>query len=203
MLLVDSSGSIGDNFKEVRKFLHAFVDRFNLRPDKVRVGLAQFSDRTYQEFLLGDYLDKTDLRQKLDDLIHHGGRTNTGQALTFIRENYFNLARKNIPGIAIVITDGESSDAVDEPAQRLRNMGVAIFVIKVGTGNMKKLRAIANYPHEEFLFSINSYQDLQGLQESLHSKVCFTVGVQSGGNILPCMLSHLCLYSGIVEYKNP
>lgn len=200
MLLVDSSNSIGDGFKEVRHFLHAFVDRFNLKPNKVRVGLAQFSDRTYQEFLLGDYLDKGDLHQKLDGLIYRRGGTNTGQALTFIRENYFNLARKNVPGIAIVITDGESSDAVDEPAQRLRNMGVAIFVIRVGTGNMEKLRTVANIPHEEFLFSINSYQELQGLKESLRNKVCFTVGVQSEGNILPCMLSHLCLYCGIVEY---
>jgi len=194
VLLVDSSSSIGDNFKEVRTFLHAFVDQFNLRPDKVRVGLAQFSDRTYQEFLLGDYLDKADLHQKLDGLIYRRGGTNTGQALTFIREKYFNLVRKNIPSIAIVITDGESRDAVDEPAQRLRNMGVAIFVIRVGTGNMEKLRTIANIPHEEFLFSINSYQELQGLKESLRNKVCFTVGVQSEGNILPCMLSHLCLY---------
>ncbi|XP_077052973.1 collagen alpha-4(VI) chain-like [Siphateles boraxobius] len=179
VLLVDSSNSIGDNFKEVRTFLHAFVDRFNLTPDKVRVGLAQFSDRTYQEFLLGDYLDKEDLHQKLDGLIYRRGGTKTGQALTFIRENYFNLARKNIPGIAIVITDGESTDAVDEPAQRLRNMGVAIFVIRVGKGNMEKLRSIANIPHEEFLFSINSYQELQGLKESLRNKVCFTLGVQS------------------------
>ncbi|XP_048059794.1 collagen alpha-6(VI) chain-like isoform X2 [Megalobrama amblycephala] len=180
VLLVDSSGSIGDSdFKEVRKFLHVFVEQFNLRPDKVRVGLAQFSDRPYQEFLLGDYLDKKDLHQKLDELIYRRGGTNTGQALTFIRENYFSLARKNVPGIAIVITDGESRDAVEEPAQRLRNMGVAIFVIRVGMGNMEKLRTMANVPHEEFLFSIDSYQELQGLKVSLHNKVCFTVEVQS------------------------
>ncbi|XP_067241669.1 collagen alpha-6(VI) chain-like isoform X3 [Chanodichthys erythropterus] len=180
VLLVDSSGSIGDSdFEEVRKFLHVFVEQFNLRPDKVRVGLAQFSDRPYQEFLLGDYLDKKDLQQKLDELIYRRGGTNTGQALTFIRENYFSLARKNVPGIAIVITDGESQDAVEEPAQRLRNMGVAIFVIRVGMGNMEKLRTIANVPHEEFLFSIDSYQELQGLKVSLRNKVCFTVEVQS------------------------
>ncbi|XP_048062039.1 collagen alpha-4(VI) chain-like [Megalobrama amblycephala] len=180
VLLVDSSGSIGDSdFEEVRKFLHAFVEQFNLRPDKVRVGLAQFSDRPYQEFLLGDYLDKKDLQQKLDELIYRRGGTNTGQALTFIRENYFSPARKNVPGIAIVITDGESRDPVEEPAQRLRNMGVAIFVIRVGMGNMEKLRTIANVPHEEFLFSIDSYQELQGLKESLRNKVCFTVEVQS------------------------
>ncbi|KAF4106106.1 hypothetical protein G5714_013768 [Onychostoma macrolepis] len=176
VLLVDSSGSIGDSdFEEVRKFLHAFVDSFNLRPDKVRVGLAQFSDRPYQEFLLGAYSDKKDLHQKLNRLIYRRGGTNTGQALTFIRENYFSLPRKNVPGIAIVITDGESNDDVEEPSQRLRNLGVFIFVIRVGTGNMEKLRAIANIPHEEFLFSIDSYQELQGLKESLRNKVCFTL----------------------------
>ncbi|XP_016298693.1 collagen alpha-4(VI) chain-like [Sinocyclocheilus anshuiensis] len=180
VLLVDSSGSIGDShFKEVREFLHSFVDSFNLRPDKVRVGLAQYSDMPHKEFLLGDYSDKTDLHQKLTDLIYRGGSTNTGLALTFIRENYFTLARQNVPGIAIVITDGESNDDVEEPSQRLRNLGVSIFVIRVGTGNMEKLRTIANIPHEEFLFSIDSYQELQVLKESLRNKVCFTVTVQS------------------------
>uniref|UniRef100_A0A671KY16 VWFA domain-containing protein n=1 Tax=Sinocyclocheilus anshuiensis TaxID=1608454 RepID=A0A671KY16_9TELE len=157
------------------EFLHSFVDSFNLRPDKVRVGLAQYSDMPHKEFLLGDYSDKTDLHQKLTDLIYRGGSTNTGLALTFIRENYFTLARQNVPGIAIVITDGESNDDVEEPSQRLRNLGVSIFVIRVGTGNMEKLRTIANIPHEEFLFSIDSYQELQVLKESLRNKVCFTV----------------------------
>uniref|UniRef100_A0A8C0Y9K5 Si:ch211-62a1.3 n=1 Tax=Cyprinus carpio carpio TaxID=630221 RepID=A0A8C0Y9K5_CYPCA len=180
VLLVDSSGSIGaSDFEEVRKFLHAFVDSFNLKPDKVRVGLAQFSDRPYQEFLIGDYLDKTDLHQKLNGLIYRRGGTNTGQALTFIRENYFSLARKSVPGIAIVITDGESNDDMEEPSRRLRNLGVFIFVIRLGMGNMEKLRAIANIPQEEFLFSIDSYQELQGLKESLRNKVCFTVLLQS------------------------
>lgn len=183
MLLVDSSGSIGvSDFEEMKKFLHSFVDGFNLEPDKVRVGLAQFSDKPYQEFLLGDYFNKNDLRQKLNNLIHYGGGTNIGLALTFIREKYFSLARQNVPGIAIVITDGDSNDNVEEPSQSLRNLGVSIFVIRVGKGNMEKSRAIANTPHEEFLFGINSYQELQALKESLRNKVCFTVTLQSQGN---------------------
>ncbi len=48
----------------------------------MKVGLAQFSDRPYQEFLLGEYLDKRDLHQKLNGLIYRRGGTNTGQALT-------------------------------------------------------------------------------------------------------------------------
>ncbi len=203
VLLVDSSGSIGESdFEEVREFLHAFVGVFNLTPNKVKVGLAQFSDRPYQEFLLGEYLDKRDLQQKLNGLIYRGGGTNTGQALTFIRENYFSLARKNVPGITIVITDGDSNDDVEEPSQRLRNLGVFIFVIRVGTGNMEKLRAISNIPHEEFLFSIDSYQELEGLKESLRNKVCFTVTLQSEGNrfYLVCF-KYLCLYYVILEFR--
>uniref|UniRef100_A0A8C2EDU7 VWFA domain-containing protein n=1 Tax=Cyprinus carpio TaxID=7962 RepID=A0A8C2EDU7_CYPCA len=200
VLLVDSSGSIGaSDFEEVRKFLHAFVDSFNLKPDKVRVGLAQFSDRPYQEFLIGDYLDKTDLHQKLNGLIYRRGGTNTGQALTFIRENYFSLARKSVPGIAIVITDGESNDDMEEPSRRLRNVGVFIFVIRLGMGNMEKLRAIANIPQEEFLFSIDSYQELQGLKESLRNKVCFTVLLQSEGNRFYLLCFPFLVFMGLLN----
>ncbi|KAA0718317.1 Collagen alpha-6(VI) chain [Triplophysa tibetana] len=182
VVLVDSSRSIGEKyFAEVRKFLHTFVDKFNLRVDKVRLGLIQFSDKPYPEFLLGDYVDKKELHQKLDNLIYRKGRTNTGQALTFVHENYFNLARNNVPRIAIVITDGDSEDSMEEPAQKLRNQGVSIFIIKVGKSNTAKLRSIANSPHEEFMFSIDSYQELQGLQESLRNKLCFTISEQLMG----------------------
>ncbi|XP_059372839.1 collagen alpha-6(VI) chain-like [Carassius carassius] len=177
VLLVDLSEGIEQS--EVRKFLHFFVDSFDLGPDKVRVGLAQYSDRPYQEFLLGDYSDKRDLHQKLNELIYRIGGTNTGQALTFIRKSYFRQAREKVPGIAIVITDGELNDDVEEPSRRLRVLGVSIFVIRVVKGNMEKLRTISNIPHEEFLFSIDSYQELQGLKESLRNKVCSTVTLQS------------------------
>uniref|UniRef100_A0A671KVJ0 VWFA domain-containing protein n=1 Tax=Sinocyclocheilus anshuiensis TaxID=1608454 RepID=A0A671KVJ0_9TELE len=178
VLLVDSSGSIGESdFEEVRKFLHSFVDSFNLRPDKVRVGLAQYSDRPYQEFLLGDYSDKRDLHQKLTDLIYRRGSTNTGLALTFIRDNYFRLARQNVPGIAIVITDGESNDDVEEPSQRLRNLGVSIFVIRVGRGNMEKLHTIQsddekNY-NTNFISEYSKFHSTAGCKQTTKADIYF------------------------------
>ncbi|KAA0718319.1 Collagen alpha-4(VI) chain [Triplophysa tibetana] len=182
VVLVDSSRSISEKyFAEVRKFLHTFVDNFNLRVEKVRLGLIQFSDKPYPEFLLGDYVDKKELHQKLDNLIYRKGGTKTGLALTFVHDNYFNLARNKVPRIAIVITDGDSQDSMEEPAQKLRNQGVSIFIIEVGKSNTAKLRSIANSPHEEFMFSIDSYQELQGLQESLRNKLCFAISEQLMG----------------------
>uniref|UniRef100_A0A8C2JHY4 Si:ch211-62a1.3 n=1 Tax=Cyprinus carpio TaxID=7962 RepID=A0A8C2JHY4_CYPCA len=181
VLLVDSSGSIGESdFEEVRKFLHAFVDRYNLRPDKVRVGLAQFSDIPYQEFLLGDYSDKRDLHHKLNDLIYRRGGPNPGLALTFIRENYFRQARQNVPGIAIVITDGESNDDVEEPSQRLRNLGVSIFVIRMKYISMQqKIRSAIDKWEDAAVVRGNSHVFLTECMFDVVADIAFIVDQSS------------------------
>lgn len=38
-------------------------------------------------------------------------------------------ARKGFPKVAMIITDGKSQDPVEEYAERLRNIGVEIFVL--------------------------------------------------------------------------
>ncbi|XP_072532864.1 collagen alpha-6(VI) chain [Salminus brasiliensis] len=180
VLLVDSSDTIGETyFREIKYFLRVFVEGLDINVARVRIGLAQYSDRPYQEFLLGEYADKADLLRKLNNIRYLRGKANTGVALDFIREDYFSQARKNVPHIAVVITDGVSRDAVEEPAQKLRMQGVITFVVKTGEANIEQLRAIANSPQQEFLFSSDSYQKLQELAENLRRKVCVAVDSQS------------------------
>ncbi|XP_076841877.1 collagen alpha-6(VI) chain [Brachyhypopomus gauderio] len=179
VLLVDSSDSVGDtNFAEVRHFLHTFVDGLEVRGDKVRVGLAQFSHAPYQEFLLDTHADKADLLKNLDSIVYRKGGKNIADALDYIRDSYFSQARKNVPRIAIVITNGDSNDAAEEAAQNLRKQGVVIFVIKTRDVDPRQLSTIANSPQEEFLLSVENYQKLQGLVEKLHMRVCHVVGDQ-------------------------
>ncbi|KAK1791235.1 hypothetical protein P4O66_013255, partial [Electrophorus voltai] len=176
VLLVDSSDSVGDtNFAEIRRFLHTFVDRLEIGGDKVRVGLAQFSHAPYQEFLLDAYRDKANLLKQLENIMYHKGGTNIAKALDFIRESYFSQARKNVPRIAIVITNGNTNDTAEEAAQKLRQQGVVIFVIKTGQADATHLSTVANSPQEEFLFSVDTYQKLDGLVENLRRRVCNAV----------------------------
>lgn len=182
---MDSSDSIGDTrFEEVRHFLHAFVKSLEVGIQKVRVGLAQFSNRPHQEFLLGaNEAMKEDLLRKLLSITYlKGGPKRTGLALDFIQNNYFSQARQNVSKIAIVITDGESSDAVQEPAQELRKQGVVIFVVETGPANSVQLQAIANSPQKEFLFSMDNYQNVTNLIENLRRRVCVAVDDQLRGN---------------------
>lgn len=183
---MDSSDTIGDTkFGEIRRFLHEFVQGLDIGEKKVRVGLAQFSNQPYQEFLFSaDEAMKEDLLGKLLSITYRkGGPKRTGIALDFIRNTYFSQARQDISKIAVVITDGESSDGVQGPAQELRKQGVVVFVVKMGPADTAQLQAIANSPQKEFLFSRDGYQNLADLIENLRRRVCIAVDDQLRGNL--------------------
>uniref|UniRef100_A0A3Q2QAF6 VWFA domain-containing protein n=1 Tax=Fundulus heteroclitus TaxID=8078 RepID=A0A3Q2QAF6_FUNHE len=178
VFLVDSSGSIGsENFATVRTFLRNVIENLDIGPDKVRVGLAQFGIDPKEEFLLTDPRDKESLLNAVDNISFlRSTSTNTGQALNFIRENYFSdirtLPGQKVPQIAVVLTDGASNDDVDVPAFLLTQKGVLVFAIAVGKFNLDQLKMIANKPSEQFVFSIESFQALQDLANTMLKRVC-------------------------------
>lgn len=196
MFLVDGSGSIGDeNFNQVKLFLRSFVSGLTVASDKVRIGLAQFTDDTYQEFLLKDHDNVQEVLDQIAQLQYRQGGTYLGKGLSFLYTNYFNLAggsQRNVPKIAIVITDGESSDEVAVPAQELRNIGVLIYAIGVGQYNEKQLRSVANKPASRFLFSIKNYKELQNIMDNIQRTVCTSVTAKAEGNIFTSSV-YLCL----------
>ena len=187
VFLVDGSSSIGiDNFSMTRDFLKSVVTGLDIGPDKVRIGLAQYSDETHQEFLLKDHMDKSSLLPALDEFPYRTGNRSTGKAMDFLVKRYFteeagSRARMRVPQIAVVITDGDSGDDVVAPAKSLRQHGVIVFGIGVGQANLMELKAIANQPSERFLFTIDSYQALHRMTEGLLQTVCMSVEDQRQG----------------------
>ncbi|XP_065813644.1 collagen alpha-6(VI) chain isoform X1 [Labrus bergylta] len=181
VFLVDGSSSIGiSNFQEMRQFLRSVITGLDIGPDKVRVGLAQYSDEPYKEFLLKDHMDKDSLLAEVDTFQYRTGGTETGKAMTFLLKEYFtqeagSRAKDRVPQIAVVITDGDSADDVILPAQELRQRNVIIFGIGVGQFNLKELGSIANLPSDRYLFTIDSYQALQRLTDGLLKTVCTSV----------------------------
>ncbi|KAL7886996.1 hypothetical protein AOLI_G00047170 [Acnodon oligacanthus] len=181
VFLVDGSSSIGDeDFLKVKQFLHTFIEGLDVRSDKIRVGLVQFSNDPHQEILLGKYADKNELLEKVDELVYRKGGTETGKALSFLQNYYFTQAGgsrigQNVPQIAVVITDGDSGDDMKKPATELRNKGVLIFTIGVGKVNTTELQSIANKPHRRFLINFSNYQELVKETASMMDRVCVSV----------------------------
>ncbi|KAM6910514.1 collagen alpha-6(VI) chain-like [Xenentodon cancila] len=181
VFLVDGSSSIGaDNFQEVRMFLRNVINGFDIGSKKVQIGLAQYGNEPVQEFLLNTYADKKSLLAAVEQLPYREGRTYTGNALNFLQKNYFteaagSRASKQVPQIAVVITDGDSDDGVEAPALGLRQHGVTIFGIGVGDYNRKQLESIANWPPEHFLFTMENFQALQSMTDRLLETVCISM----------------------------
>ncbi|XP_053699895.1 collagen alpha-6(VI) chain-like isoform X1 [Synchiropus splendidus] len=181
VFVVDGSSSIGpNNFQEVRGFLQNLVNGLDIGPDKVRVGLVQYSNEPYQEFLLKDHMDNTSLLNAIDSFQYRGGGTETGKAINFTREMYFkeeagSRASQRVPQIAVVITDGESIDDVVVPSKEMRDHGVIVFSIGVGDANQKQLSDIANQPSSRFSSYIDSFQSLKWLTDALLQTVCVSI----------------------------
>ncbi|XP_075993570.1 collagen alpha-6(VI) chain [Genypterus blacodes] len=181
VFLIDGSSSIGlVSFQEVRQFLRTVIEGLDIGPNKVRLGLAQYSDEPHQEFLLKDHMDKKSLLAAVENVPYRTGNTATGKAITFLQEQFFtkeagSRSAEQVPQIAVVITDGDSADDVVAPAQLLRKHGVIVFGIGVGAANRVELQAIANLPHHRFLLNIDNYQALQMLTEGLLQTVCVSM----------------------------
>ncbi|KAM6935984.1 collagen alpha-6(VI) chain-like isoform 1-T2 [Lycodopsis pacificus] len=181
VFLVDGSSSIGSvNFQEARSFVRSLIKALDIGPDKVRIGLAQYSNKTFPEFLLKDHTNKKSLLAAVEKFPYRKGGTKTGEAIEYLLKNYFtedagSRANQRVPQIVVVITDGDSRDNVTASAQLLRQHGVIVFGIGVGAANREKMESIANWPPKRFLSSIDNYQDLKTLKDHLLQMVCVTV----------------------------
>lgn len=178
VFLIDGSTSIGsNNFKEIKYFIKNVTEALDIGPNKVQIGLAQYSLTTTQEFLLKEYKDKSSLQTAVENINYQTGGTYTGQAISFLKEKYFiedagSRINQQVPQIAVIITDGDSWDDVKVPAESLRKEGVRVFGIAVGLKKLEVLHSIANRPPEHFVFAIDNFNALPGLLDSLLQTVC-------------------------------
>nr|XP_015825821.2 collagen alpha-1(XII) chain isoform X3 [Nothobranchius furzeri] len=182
VFLVDGSWSVGrENFKHIRSFIAALAGAFDIGEDKTRVAVVQYSTDTRTEFPLTRYTRRGDLLQAINSLPYKGGNTMTGDAIDYLIKNIFTEAagsRKGFPKVAMIITDGKSQDAVQEHAERLRNIGVEIFVLGIKGADEDELREIASTPHNKHVYNVPNFDLIQDVQRRIITEVCSGVDDQ-------------------------
>uniref|UniRef100_A0A3B4CGT1 Collagen, type VII, alpha 1 n=1 Tax=Pygocentrus nattereri TaxID=42514 RepID=A0A3B4CGT1_PYGNA len=180
VFLVDGSSSIGRaNFVLVKTFMAGIVKPFAGRvgPSGVRFGAVQYSDTARLEFTFTTYLNGTELVSAIENLNYKGGNTRTGAGLKYIADNFFNPATaRDVPKIAILITDGKSQDNVQDPAQKLRSLGVTIFAVGIKSADQNELNIIASPPQSEFTSFIGNFRGLSSLLPLVTPRVCASSG---------------------------
>ena len=113
--LLDKSTSIHtvENFKKELNFVTTVVDSLELGPTKSQVGVMTFSDQPKMKFHLNDYTSKTAMVNAISNIKWEYGNTYLDRALAMVRTQGLNPdygSRPEVPQIAVIITDGESTD---------------------------------------------------------------------------------------------
>ncbi|XP_061097107.1 collagen alpha-1(XII) chain-like [Conger conger] len=179
VLLVDGSYSIGlANFAKVRAFLEVLVKTFDIGRDKVQISLVQYSRDPHTEFALNTHNDLDAVVKAVRTFPYRGGSTNTGRAMTYVREKIFvsaRGARTNVPRVTILITDGKSSDAFKDPATRLRSTDVEIFAVGVKDAVRSELEAIASEPKETHVYTVEDFDAFQRISKELTQSICLRI----------------------------
>ncbi|XP_068454822.1 collagen alpha-1(XII) chain [Clinocottus analis] len=179
VLLVDGSYSIGlANFAKLRAFLEVLVTTFDIGRDKVQISLVQYSRDPHTEFFLNTHQDLSAMVKAVRTFPYRGGSTNTGRAMDYVREKVFQAsrgARPNVPRVNILLTDGKSSDAFQEPATKLRNADVEIFAVGVKDAVRTELEAIANEPADTHVYTVEDFDAFQRISKELTQSICLRI----------------------------
>ena len=183
VFLIDESGSISSgSFRSSLRFIRSVIDAFpdeNLRGENgTRFGLALFSSAYRDEFYLSRYSSKSQYFTALSSVRQGRGGTRLGSALRQISSRQFNEVRGLRPGnyglprILIVLTDGQSSDAVATPAARLRAQNIVIYAIGVGGYNRVQLNAVAS-SQDMHVYFLSSFASLTDFAATLTASTCY------------------------------
>uniref|UniRef100_A0A8C7Z063 Collagen, type XII, alpha 1b n=1 Tax=Oryzias sinensis TaxID=183150 RepID=A0A8C7Z063_9TELE len=179
VFLVDGSYSIGPaNFVKVRAFLETLVSTFDVGPGKVQISLVQYSRDPHTEFFLNTHKDLESVLNAVRTFPYRGGSTNTGKAMTYVRQKIFQSsrgARENVPRVTILITDGKSSDAFKDAAAKLRNTDVEVFAVGVKDAVRSELEAIANSPAESHVYTVEDFDSFQRISKQLAQSICLRI----------------------------
>uniref|UniRef100_I3JJM1 Collagen type XIV alpha 1 chain n=1 Tax=Oreochromis niloticus TaxID=8128 RepID=I3JJM1_ORENI len=177
VFLVDGSWSIGDeNFLKIIRFLYSTsgaLDRIG--PEGTQVAIAQFSDDARTEFKLNSYSDKEGLLDAINKISYKGGNTKTGRAIQHVKKNIFTEeagARRGIPKVLVVLTDGRSQDDVNKVSKEMQMEGYIVFAIGFADADYGELVSIASKPSDRHVFFVDDLDAFKKIEEKLVTFVC-------------------------------
>lgn len=178
-LIEEFSRDRQSNFQQVVNFLKTTVRSLNVFPD-VRIGLVFYGEKPRLEFSLDAFQTPAKILEHLDKLTSRGqrGRTKTGAALDFLRNEVFipekgSRSKQGVQQIAVVITEGFSQDNVSRPASLLRRAGVTVYAVGTQLASKSEdLEKIASYPPWKHAIPLESFLQLSIVGSKIKNKLC-------------------------------
>uniref|UniRef100_A0A4W2HIE0 Matrilin 2 n=1 Tax=Bos indicus x Bos taurus TaxID=30522 RepID=A0A4W2HIE0_BOBOX len=196
VFIIDSSRSVNTHdYAKVKEFIVDILQFLDIGPDVTRVGLLQYGSTVKNEFSLKTFKRKSEVERAVKRMRHLSTGTMTGLAIQYALNIAFSEAegarplRENVPRVIMIVTDGRPQDSVAEVAAKARDTGILIFAIGVGQVDFNTLKAIGSEPHEDHVFLVANFSQIETLTSVFQKKLC-TVHMCS---ILEHNCAHFCI----------
>lgn len=179
--MVDGSNYVGNaNLPAIQNFISSIVNKLDVQPERVRIGLIQFAERQKTEFFLNTHDNKQKVLDNIAQLRLMGGNAvNTGAALNYALANHFQESagsrrRQRIQQVLVLITGGPSQDEVISIADQVALAGVLTFAVGVGQADIRELKKVAFV--ENVAYYENNFPDLLRVVEEIMTPLITFVG---------------------------
>ncbi|XP_072902885.1 collagen alpha-3(VI) chain-like [Hemitrygon akajei] len=170
IFLIDGSASVGSvNFQYIRDFIVNLIDNLEIGPDRIQIGVVQYSDEPNTEFYLNTYSTKTEVLDAVKRLQPKGGEEiNIGAAVQFLVDNHFiqsagSRASEGVPQAVVIIISSESSDDINQAELLLKQGSIYSFSIGGRDADNNELAQLSTDP--SFTTLITEFRDIGQLQQ--------------------------------------
>ena len=182
---MDSSDGIGiKNYQIQKDFVKAIAESFGIQPTGSRAGVVVSGKDATLNIKFRDYLHAEDFKEAVDRLPYTRGNAGIDKALNVAISQLLVTqggARPGVAKILVMVTTGTqnltvNSSLVDAVARKLRQLGVAVFVMGVGEKvDAKLLRSLVT--RDENVFLQNSFEILMMKTRQVAKMACDNAGL--------------------------
>ena len=154
IFVMDSSDSITSLWETMKEFIINVIQRIDIGPENVRVGLVLFADDAQVEISLGEIGNKNRLISDIRAVRPISGATNLRAAMEVTAEQFEKIGadRSGANDIVIILTDASATtenDATRTSIDRLKQTGEGVHIIPVAVSDDVKvdwLELLVNNP---------------------------------------------------------
>ena len=159
--VLDSSGSIGDNFGNIATFVRDIVNEFMIGPASTQVAVVRYSSMATTPIDLASIPTKIPLLDAISGLsTTTGGTTNTAAGIQTATQILGASSRPTARKVMFVLTDGRSNDegATSLRAAEARMAGIEVYAFGITNNvNLDELNSIASDPDNTHRFIADDF----------------------------------------------
>ncbi|KAM6320925.1 uncharacterized protein AAHN32_011077 [Aegotheles albertisi] len=180
LFLVGQSQSTGkESSHPVKDFISSMARSFEnvvMGKGGIRLAVALFGEKPRMSIELTDYVTIEEMLVAIQDLSFKGSSLKTGSALAFAARTMSRLdtLREDAVKVVVLITDGKSSDSVEDAAQVLQDRGVTVLAVGIKDADKNELNKIASEPTAEHVLYVEDFHLLNNVAPKLSRRLCFT-----------------------------